>query len=137
MTSTFIHKQNRLASEYRKHEKHVESVRKRMAREKGRWLAHCPEPGKTNMEFLQQCVFPRSIFSASDAAYCAAFVRMLHTMGTPYFNTFQHIEVLICKLLQPMVCCCTELEAGRFGRFLCETLRMAYDWKVFSLSKFK
>lgn len=89
------------------------------------------------MEFLQRCVFPRLIFSATDAAYCAAFVRMLHTLGTPFFNTFEHINLLICKLLQPMICCCTELEAGRFGRFLCETLRMAYDWKVFSLSKLK
>ncbi|XP_078167250.1 THO2 isoform X2 [Carex rostrata] len=120
---------DRLTSEYRKHEKHVESVRQRMALEKDRWLSQCPEPVKTNMEFLQRCVFPRLIFSATDAAYCAAFVRMLHTLGTPFFNTFEHINLLICKLLQPMICCCTELEAGRFGRFLCETLRMAYDWK--------
>ncbi|KAJ4810092.1 THO complex subunit 2 [Rhynchospora pubera] len=120
---------DRLASEYWKHEKHVESVRQMMAREKDRWLSNCPEPVKINMEFLQRCVFPRSICSATDAAYCAAFVRMLHSLGTPFFNTLQHIDLLICKLLQPMICCCTELEAGRFGRFLCETLKMAYDWK--------
>ncbi|RZC53372.1 hypothetical protein C5167_012226 [Papaver somniferum] len=64
-----------------------------------------------------------------DAVYCAQFVRTLHSLGTPFFNTVNHIDVLICKTLQPMICCCTEYEAGRLGRFLFETLEMAYQWK--------
>jgi hypothetical protein len=32
-----------------------------------------------------------------------------------------HIDVLICKVLPPMICCCTDFETGRLGRFLHET----------------
>jgi hypothetical protein len=61
---------------------------------------------------------------------CARFVQTIHSLGTPFFNTINHIDALICKTLFPMICCCTEYEAGRLGRFLCETLKMAYHWKV-------
>ncbi|KAJ6757744.1 THO2 PROTEIN [Salix koriyanagi] len=81
------------------------------------------------MEFLQRCIFPRCTFSMPDAVYCAMFVHTLHSLGTPFFNTVNHIDVLICKTLQPMICCCTEYEAGRLGRFLYETLKIAYYWK--------
>ncbi|XP_074582550.1 THO complex subunit 2 [Curcuma longa] len=120
---------DRLTSEFQKHEQHVSSVRQRLAREKDKWLSSCPDTLKINMEFLQRCIFPRCTFSMPDAVYCANFVFTLHSLGTPYFNTVNHIDVLICKTLQPMICCCTEYEAGRLGRFLYETLKMAYHWK--------
>ncbi|OVA14452.1 THO complex [Macleaya cordata] len=120
---------DRLTGELHKHEEHVASVRQRLAREKDKWLSSCPDTLKINMEFLQRCIFPRCIFSMPDAVYCAMFVHTLHSLGTPFFNTVNHIDVLICKTLQPMICCCTEYEAGRLGRFLYETLKMAYHWK--------
>ncbi|KAK9750246.1 hypothetical protein RND81_02G181900 [Saponaria officinalis] len=120
---------DRLTSELQKHEDHVASVRKRLAREKDNWLSSCPDTLKINMEFLQRCIFPRCTFSMPDAIYCAMFVHTLHSLGTPYFNTVNHIDVLICKTLHPMICCCTEYEAGRLGRFLFETLKIAYHWK--------
>ncbi|RZC74870.1 hypothetical protein C5167_050352 [Papaver somniferum] len=120
---------DRLTHELRKHEENAASVRQRLAREKDKWLSSCPDTLKINMEFLQRCIFPRCIFSMLDAVYCAQFVRTLHSLGTPFFNTVNHIDVLICKTLQPMICCCTEYEAGRLGRFLFETLEMAYHWK--------
>lgn len=119
----------RLVSELQKHEQHVASVRQRLSREKDKWLSSCPDAVKINMEFLQRCIFPRCIFSMPDAVYCATFVHTLHSLGTPFFNTVNHIDVLICKTLHPMICCCTEYEAGRLGRFLYETLKMAYHWK--------
>lgn len=121
---------DRLTSELRKHEENVASVRKRLSREKDKWLSSCPDTLKINMEFLQRCIFPRCTFSMPDAVYCAMFVHTLHSLGTPFFNTVNHIDVLICKTLQPMICCCTEYEVGRLGKFLCETLRIAYYWKV-------
>ncbi|XP_043721403.1 THO complex subunit 2 [Telopea speciosissima] len=120
---------DRLTAELQKHEENVASVRQRLAREKDKWLSSCPDTLKINMEFLQRCIFPRCIFSMPDAVYCAEFVHTLHSLGTPFFNTVNHIDVLICKTLQPMICCCTEYEAGRLGRFLYETLKMAYHWK--------
>ncbi|XP_020090049.1 THO complex subunit 2 isoform X2 [Ananas comosus] len=120
---------DRLINEFQKHEQHVSSVRLRLSREKDKWLSSCPDTLKINMEFLQRCIFPRCVFSMPDAVYCAMFVHTLHSLGTPFFNTVNHIDVLICKTLQPMICCCTEYEAGRLGRFLYETLKMAYHWK--------
>ncbi|KAK7836681.1 tho complex subunit 2, partial [Quercus suber] len=120
---------DRLTSELRKHEENVTSVRRRLSHEKDKWWSSCPDTSKINMEFLQRCIFPRCTFSMPDAVYCAMFVHTLHSLGTPFFNTVNHIDVLICKTLQPMICCCTEYEAGRLGRFLCETLKIAYYWK--------
>ncbi|XP_059649799.1 THO complex subunit 2 [Cornus florida] len=120
---------DRLTSELQKHEENVASVRRRLAREKDKWLSSCPDTLKINMEFLQRCIFPRCTFSMPDAVYCAIFVHTLHSLGTPFFNTVNHIDVLICKTLQPMICCCTEYEVGRLGRFLYETLKIAYHWK--------
>ncbi|CAN6478957.1 unnamed protein product [Victoria cruziana] len=120
---------DRLTNEYHKHEEHVASVRRQLSHEKDIWLTSCPDTSKINMEFLQRCIFPRCTLSMPDAVYCAFFVRELHSLGTPFFNTVNHIDVLICKTLQPLICCCTEYEAGRLGRFLYETLKMAYYWK--------
>ncbi|XP_028051157.1 THO complex subunit 2 isoform X2 [Camellia sinensis] len=120
---------DRLTSELQKHEENVASVRRRLACEKDKWLSSCPDTLKINMEFLQRCIFPRCTFSMPDAVYCSMFVHTLHSLGTPFFNTVNHIDVLICKTLQPMICCCTEYEVGRLGRFLCETLKIAYHWK--------
>ncbi|GAY56567.1 hypothetical protein CUMW_172890 [Citrus unshiu] len=120
---------DRLTNELHKHEENVASVRRRLSREKDRWLSSCPDTLKINMEFLQRCIFPRCTFSMPDAVYCAMFVHTLHSLGTPFFNTVNHIDVLICKTLQPMICCCTEYEAGRLGKFLFETLKIAYHWK--------
>ncbi|XVE91824.1 hypothetical protein REPUB_Repub01dG0045100 [Reevesia pubescens] len=120
---------DRLTSELHKHEENVASVRRRLTREKDKWLSSCPDTLKINMEFLQRCIFPRCTFSMPDAVYCSMFVHTLHSLGTPFFNTVNHIDVLICKTLQPMICCCTEYEVGRLGRFLYETLKIAYCWK--------
>ncbi|KAL3502101.1 hypothetical protein ACH5RR_036550 [Cinchona calisaya] len=120
---------DRLIIELQKHEEHVACVHRRLAREKDTWLSSCPDTLKINMEFLQRCIFPRCTFSMPDAVYCTLFVNTLHSLGTPFFNTVNHIDVLICKTLQPMICCCTEYEAGRLGRFLFETLKTAYFWK--------
>ncbi|VAH69513.1 unnamed protein product [Triticum turgidum subsp. durum] len=120
---------DKLKNESDKHHQHVISVLQRLTREKDKWLSSSPDALKINMEFLQRCIYPRCVLSMQDAVYCATFVQMMHSLGTPFFNTVNHIDVFICKTLQPMICCCTEYEAGRLGRFLHETLKMAYHWK--------
>jgi hypothetical protein len=78
---------------------------------------------------LSFCKNPSFSFNL-EMLVCVRFVHTIHSLGTPFFNTINHIDALICKTLFPMICCCTEYEAGRLGRFLCETLKMAYHWKV-------
>lgn len=38
-------------------------------------------------QFLQHCLFPRCIFTASDSLFCAKFVFLLHSLKTPNFST--------------------------------------------------
>ncbi|KAL0695455.1 hypothetical protein Bca4012_062635 [Brassica carinata] len=79
---------DRLTDELKRHEEHVASVRRRLSREKDKWLSSCPDTLKINMEFLQRCIFPRCTFSMADSVYSAIL-----------------------------------------GRFLFETLKIAYHWK--------
>lgn len=42
---------------------------------------------ETITKFLQLCIFPRCVFSAIDAVYCARFVELVHQQKTPNFCT--------------------------------------------------
>lgn len=42
---------------------------------------------ETITKFLQLCLFPRCVFSAIDAVYCARFVELVHQQKTPNFCT--------------------------------------------------
>jgi hypothetical protein len=42
---------------------------------------------ETITAFLQLCLFPRCVFTASDAIYCAKFVQVIHNLKTPNFST--------------------------------------------------
>ena len=37
-------------------------------------------------EFVQQCIFPRVLFSQADALFCSNFVVHLHELKTPSFR---------------------------------------------------
>lgn len=37
--------------------------------------------------FLEHCIHPRSLLSPMDADFCAQFIKILHTQGTPGFHT--------------------------------------------------
>ena len=42
---------------------------------------------ETITQFLQFCLFPRCIFTSSDAIYAAKFVSVIHMLMTPNFST--------------------------------------------------
>ena len=57
---------------------------------------------ETITQFLQLCMFPRCVFTASDAVYCAKFVHMLHNLKTPNFSTllcFDRVSGISAHLL--------------------------------------
>lgn len=80
------------------------------------------------MHLLQYCVFPRCIYSTSDALYCSKFVHLLHKLGTPCFSTLQYYDKVLRDVTLSLFCC-TENEASRLGRFLNETLSLLAHWK--------
>eukprot|EP01103_Thecamoeba_quadrilineata_P015330 TRINITY_DN480_c0_g2_i3.p1 TRINITY_DN480_c0_g2~~TRINITY_DN480_c0_g2_i3.p1 ORF type:complete len:1658 (-),score=455.84 TRINITY_DN480_c0_g2_i3:20-4993(-) len=117
----------------KEHEKQIqnhEQVMKYFQREKGNWLQHCEGPSRNDivLQFLQICIFPRCVFTSLDSIYCAKFVDVLHRIGTPFFSTLQYYDKVF-KDITHLLLCCTENEASRLGRFLCETLSITARWR--------
>ncbi|XP_057313993.1 THO complex subunit 2-like [Hydractinia symbiolongicarpus] len=91
------------------------------------WFPSKLAKGETITQFLQLCIFPRCVFSAIDAVYCAKFIQTIHTLEAPNFSTlicfdrtFSDVSYIVASL--------TENEASRYGRFLCAMLRMVSRW---------
>merc|ERR1719400_2472218 len=120
----------RLQEEERRHREHVERVMARLRQEKDAWfLSRSARSAKneTITQFLQFCLFPRCIFTSSDAIYAAKFVSVIHMLKTPNFSTLICYDRIFCDITYT-VTCCTENEAGRYGRFLAAMLETVMKW---------
>merc|ERR1719347_549001 len=120
----------RLQEEERRHREHVERVMARLRQEKDAWfLSRSARSAKneTITQFLQFCLFPRCIFTASDAIYAAKFVSVIHMLKTPNFSTLICYDRIFCDITYT-VTSCTENEAGRYGRFLAAMLETVMKW---------
>ncbi|XP_066928394.1 THO complex subunit 2-like [Clytia hemisphaerica] len=98
-----------------------------MESRKDSWFPSKIAKGETITQFLQLCVFPRCVFSAVDAMYCAKFIQTVHSLAAPNFSTlicfdrtFSDVSYIVASL--------TENEASRYGRFLCAMLQMVMRW---------
>jgi len=120
----------RLQEEERRHREHVERVMARLRQEKDAWfLSRSARSAKneTITQFLQFCLFPRCIFTSSDAIYAAKFVSVIHMLMTPNFSTLICYDRIFCDITYT-VTSCTENEAGRYGRFLAAMLETVMKW---------
>jgi len=120
----------RLQDEEKRHKEHVERVMARLRQEKDAWfLSRTARSAKneTITQFLQFCLFPRCIFTSSDAIYAAKFVSVIHMLKTPNFSTLICYDRIFCDITYT-VTCCTENEAGRYGRFLAAMLETVMKW---------
>ena len=63
----------------------------------------------------------------SDAIYAAKFVNVIHMLKTPNFSTLICYDRIFCDITYT-VTCCTENEAGRYGRFLAAMLETVMKW---------
>ena len=72
---------------------------------------------------LRNSSFP----SSSDAVYAAKFVYVIHMLKTPNFSTLICFDRIFCDITYT-VNCCTENEAGRYGRFLAALLETVMKW---------
>ncbi|XP_063288176.1 THO complex subunit 2 [Pelobates fuscus] len=119
--------QEKLLEEEKKQSEHVGRVLQRMKLEKDNWLLARSTKNETITKFLQLCIFPRCIFSAIDAVYCARFVELVHQQKTPNFSTLLCYDRVFSDIIYT-VASCTENEASRYGRFLCCMLETVTKW---------
>ncbi|XP_022417547.1 THO complex subunit 2 isoform X6 [Monodon monoceros] len=119
--------QDKLLEEEKKQMEHVQRVLQRLKLEKDNWLLAKSTKNETITKFLQLCIFPRCIFSAIDAVYCARFVELVHQQKTPNFSTLLCYDRVFSDIIYT-VASCTENEASRYGRFLCCMLETVTRW---------
>ncbi|KAF9873234.1 THO complex subunit 2 [Colletotrichum karsti] len=78
---------------------------------------------------LEQCLLPRLVLSASDAEYCYAFIRKIHTFGAPNFRLKAvYDRIFSVNRLRSMIFTCTVREAEHLGRFLNCILKDLAKW---------
>ncbi|XP_069749018.1 THO complex subunit 2 isoform X5 [Narcine bancroftii] len=119
--------QDKLQEEEKKQMEHAHRVLQRLKLEKDNWLLAKSTKNETITKFLQLCIFPRCIFSAIDAVYCAKFVELVHELKTPNFSTLLCYDRVFSDIIYT-VASCTENEASRYGRFLCNMLETVTRW---------
>ena len=120
----------KLIDEQRRQKDHVAKVRARLEDEKDSWFfSRSARLAKNEAitSFLQLCLFPRCVFTASDAIYCAKFVYIVHMLKAPNFSTLICLDRILCDITYT-VTSCTENEAHRYGRFLAAILEMVKKW---------
>jgi THO complex subunit 2 len=95
---------NTLAQEFKEQTVSREFTMKRLGREKQHWFAHCkfvprsvcrsntylylgPKGITLVASMIENCIQPRCLLSPMDADFCAQFIKVMHTQGTPGFPT--------------------------------------------------
>ena len=53
---------------------------------------------------IEYCLQPRCLISPMDADFCAQFIKVIHTQGTPGFSTLMCYDKV--GLGNPRPCCC-------------------------------
>ncbi|XP_015792338.1 THO complex subunit 2 [Tetranychus urticae] len=119
--------QEKLLEEQLRQDEHVRRVRQRLEKERDQWFQSKLAKMEMTTQFLQHCLFPRSIFTATDALYCAKFVHLLHTIKTPNFSTLICYDRIFGDISYTMSSC-TENEANHYGRFLCALQETVMRW---------
>lgn len=117
----------KLLEEQLKQDQHVSRVRSTLDSEKDQWFHSNLKKMEMIAQFYQYCLFPRSVFTASDALYSAKFIHTLHTLKTPNFSTLICYDRVFGDISYTMSSC-TENEASHYGLFLSCLLDTVMRW---------
>jgi len=117
----------KLLEEQLKQDQHVSRTRSCLDAEKDQWFHSNQKKMEMTAQLFQFCLFPRSVFTASDALFSAKFVHVLHTLKTPNFSTLICYDRIFGDISYTMSSC-TENEASHFGVFLSCLLETVMRW---------
>lgn len=119
-----------LGKEMKEHVSAFQSTRQYLNKEKDQWLTHSTDSTKTVDAIIQECIFPRAVFSAEDSIYTWRFVLHCHLNGVPGFRTMYFFDKMLReKFLRNVLFQCTAREAENFGQFLSEVLKELNIWR--------
>ncbi|KAG0699864.1 transcription factor/nuclear export subunit protein 2-domain-containing protein [Suillus ampliporus] len=124
--NTFV---NTLAQEFKEQTASRVFTMKRLAREKHHWFAHTEHRSSVLASaIIEHCIQPRCLLSPMDADFCAQFIKVMHTQGTPGFPTLVVYDKLLGDHVKAVVFSCSEYEAKNYGRFLLGILTDLWKW---------
>jgi THO complex subunit 2 len=120
---------SRLSAELKLHIRDHNLARRRLGAEKEHWFSDDQfNQREVTDTFIQHCVFPRVMLSPNDASFCSRFIREVHKMGTPKFQTIGVYDSIFGRGLGTVIFICTQREAENYGRFLKEVLTDLHSW---------
>lgn len=77
--------------------------------------------------FVQNCLYPRLMFSPSDALYSIKFIKILVDLRVPKINFLNIFGQIIMGII-PTIHCCTNNESENLGIFFMEWFSMIDRW---------
>ncbi|KAG2361997.1 transcription factor/nuclear export subunit protein 2-domain-containing protein [Suillus spraguei] len=120
---------NTLAQEFKEQTASRVFTMKRLAREKHHWFAHTEHRSSVLASaIIEHCIQPRCLLSPMDSDFCAQFIKVMHTQGTPGFPTLVVYDKLLGDHVKAVVFSCSEYEAKNYGRFLLGILTDLWKW---------
>ncbi|KAI5809240.1 transcription factor/nuclear export subunit protein 2-domain-containing protein [Pyronema omphalodes] len=120
---------SRLSAELKIHIRDHNFARRRLGTEKEHWFSDDRYNQRDITDtFIQHCLFERVMLSPNDASFCSRFIREVHKMGTPKFQTIGVYDSIFGRGLGTIIFICTQREAENYGRFLKEVLTDLHSW---------
>ncbi len=110
--------------------KHQEKIYKFVEKKNNVLLSDVPTENKREISkvLIQNCLFPRLIFSSTEALYASKMLIMLINIKMHNINFFDLMQKFI-KFLLPCIVTVTEFEALNIGYFLLEFLKVVKYWQ--------
>lgn len=121
---------NNLKKEMDYYAKHQEKILKFLEKKNSVLLSEIPAENKRDISkvLIQNCLFPRLVFSSTEALYASKMLIMLFNIKMNNINFFDLMQKII-KFLLPCVLTVTEFEALNIGYFFLEFLKVVKFWQ--------
>ncbi|RPA82321.1 hypothetical protein BJ508DRAFT_305719 [Ascobolus immersus RN42] len=103
--------------------------RRRLAAEKDHWFTNEDlDAQDIAPAFVELCLLPRLLISPNDASFCSRFIRAVHQLATPKFNTLAVYDNIFGKGIAETIFILSQREAENYGKFLNELLTELHAW---------
>jgi THO complex subunit 2 len=119
-----------LKTEMNDYKLHQENISKFLEKKNNSLLGEIVSENKRDISkiFIQYCLYPRLVFSSTEALYASKMLILLIDKKMQNVNYFDMIQKFI-KFLLPCIVTVTEFEALNIGYFLLEFLKIVKHWQ--------